>query len=99
VLASPGVATLHIRNVPDEVVERLKERAKLAGRSLNAEVVQILDESVSRPKRTIDEILESVRRRAASISNPPSGAEIAEGIRRDREERAEQIDRAIRGES
>jgi plasmid stability protein len=93
------LATLHIRNVPDEVVAALKERARLSGRSLNAEVVQVLSESAARPKRSIDEVIESVRRRVEGMNLPPAGEGIAEDIRRARDERAEQIDRAISGES
>lgn len=42
-----AVATLHIRNVPDDVVERLKARAAGNGRSLNAEVVACLTQSTA----------------------------------------------------
>jgi len=37
------MANLHIRNVPDTVVRKLKKRAEGAGRSLQEEVRQILD--------------------------------------------------------
>ena len=93
------VATLHIRNVPDEVVAELKQRAKLFGRSLNAEVVQVLTESMPRPKRTLEEVLESIRRRASSLPNPPSGDELAADIRQAREERADELMRAVEGKS
>src|SRR5262245_55464894 len=93
-----SLATLHIRNVPDDVVETLKRRARVAGRSLNAEVVHMLTESATRPKRTVEEVLDSVRRRAAATPGPPAGEEIAVEIRRARDERSEQIERAILGE-
>jgi plasmid stability protein len=40
------VPAIHVRNVPADVVERLKQRAKRNGRSLNAEIVDVLEQSV-----------------------------------------------------
>lgn len=97
VLASPTVATLHIRNVPDDVVEVLKRRAKLFGRSLNAEVVEVLRQSVPRPYRTVEEVLESIRKRAERIKLPPDAPDIVDVIREGREERDARIRRAIEG--
>jgi plasmid stability protein len=91
------MATLHIRNVPEEVVEALKRRAKLHGRSLNAEVVQTLTEAAPRPQRTIEDVVVSVRRRAASIANPPSADEIVVEIRHARQERAARLDESALG--
>jgi plasmid stability protein len=39
---------LHIRNVPVDVVEVLREKALLGGRSLNAEVVALLTDGARR---------------------------------------------------
>jgi plasmid stability protein len=92
------MATLHIRNVPDGVVEMLKRRAQLAGRSLNGEVVQVLTEAASLPRRTIEEVVESVRRRAERMNLPAAVAdEIVEDIRRARDERAAHLDRLSDG--
>src|SRR5918992_331356 len=40
------VPAIHVRNVPADVVERLKERAKRNGRSVNAEILDLLERSV-----------------------------------------------------
>ena len=45
------MATLIVRKLDDEVVDRLKARAKAAGRSAEAEHRAILEEAL-RPKRT-----------------------------------------------
>lgn len=37
-----AMATLHVRNVPTELYEALRNRADLNGRSINAEVIEIL---------------------------------------------------------
>jgi plasmid stability protein len=83
------MATLNIRNVPDEVVATLKARAARNGDSLNGEVVRALTEAAGR--RTVDEILESIARTRAKIKNPPNGNEIVERLRRDREERGRHL--------
>jgi len=59
------------------------------GDSLNTEVVRTLTDAAA--KRSVDEILESIRRTQAKIKNPPTGEEIVEGLRRDREERGEHV--------
>lgn len=45
------MATLTIRNLDDQVVERLKERARDNERSLEAEVRVLLAEAAERPSR------------------------------------------------
>lgn len=83
------VATLNIRNVPEEVVTTLKARAARNGGSLNGEVVRTLTEAAER--RTVDEILESIARLNAGIERRGGGEDIVEWLRRDREERAEHL--------
>jgi plasmid stability protein len=92
------MANLHIRNVPEDVVSALKQRARLAGRSLNAEVVRVLSEAPSSSKRSIDEVLESVRRRAERMNLPPEVAdEMTEDIRSARDQRAAHIGDLVDG--
>ena len=50
------MATLHVRNVPDELYERLKSLAEEDHRSLSAEVIDLLQEAAaagSRRSRTL----------------------------------------------
>jgi plasmid stability protein len=63
------VATLHVRNVPTEVYEALRDRASDHGRSINAEVVEILRKTLGRPD--VHEVLEGMRRLAERINLPP----------------------------
>jgi plasmid stability protein len=55
--------TLSIKNAPDDIVRRLKERAKKHHRSLQGELLAILEEA-ARPQRamTPGEVLEEVGR-------------------------------------
>jgi plasmid stability protein len=52
---------LSVKNVPDEIVERLRERAKLNHRSLQGEVLTILEGSVGPRKLTMREALERIK--------------------------------------
>jgi plasmid stability protein len=55
------MAQLHVRNVPDEVVARLKQRAARHGRSMEAEHRQILEQALfpeRQPGRRLLEVLQ-----------------------------------------
>lgn len=72
-----------VRNLSPEVVERLKNRARLNRRSLEAEVREILDDAASRVSTgTVSPLLQKFR------------ADIAAG--RDRREAFSEYSRAIR---
>jgi plasmid stability protein len=86
------VATLNIRNVPDDVVKVLKARAARKGDSLNGEVVRTLTEAAGR--RTVDEILATIDEIQAGLPEPPPWEEFMARMRREREERDERIWRA-----
>jgi plasmid stability protein len=43
------MATLHVRSVPDELYERLRERAAAERRSLSAEVIALLERGLETP--------------------------------------------------
>jgi plasmid stability protein len=43
------MAALHIRSVPEPVVAALRERARRHGRSVQQEVLQILEEAAAAP--------------------------------------------------
>ena len=51
------MAVLNIKNLPDDIYEKLKARAKQQRRSVAQEVTQILDEALNRgPKTSILEL-------------------------------------------
>ncbi|HST24609.1 MAG TPA: Arc family DNA-binding protein [Gaiellaceae bacterium] len=57
------MAAFHVRDIPPDLLERLRERAAENGRSMNSELLSILDSELSRPTpeewlRRIDEALE-----------------------------------------
>jgi plasmid stability protein len=66
---------LSIKNAPDEIVVRLKERAARNHRSLQGEMLAIIEEAVSEPTtRTPREILAEVRR--LGLQTPAESVEI-----------------------
>jgi plasmid stability protein len=90
------VPTLHIRNVPEKVVATLKRRAKVNGRSLNAEVVHVLKESSDRDAHATELLreLEALREEWLLPGDAPKPEDV---IRQARDERAAEIDRRDRG--
>ena len=80
------MATLHVRNVPDDVYEALRRRAEQEGRSINAQAIAILRRSLPvafDPEAFIAEIDADVAR----WSWPEDGPTPEEIIRRDRDSR------------
>jgi plasmid stability protein len=74
---------LSIKNAPDDVVQRLKARATRHHRSLQGELLAILEDAVRPPRHvSVDEVLAEVRR--LQLATP---AESAALIRADRDAR------------
>ena len=66
-LWSIGMATLHVRNVPDELYERIRRRAAQENRSLSAEVVALLDQVTQRDPDATTALFDRIRRRRHRI--------------------------------
>jgi hypothetical protein len=60
------MATLHVRNVPDDLYERLRERSVANGRSIGAEVVVYLERELFGEPRRTRYFPGSIRRRPAA---------------------------------
>jgi plasmid stability protein len=80
------VATLYVRDVPEKLYKRLRARARRNGRSLNAEVLELIDEAVLR-ELTSDEITERLAELAAEIDLPPDAPRPEDIIREERNRR------------
>ncbi len=61
------MATLTLKNVPEEVLARLKARAERQGRSVNREAIAILDAAV-RPATPVDAEALLARLRATRVT-------------------------------
>jgi plasmid stability protein len=62
-----AMATLTLKNVPDEVLARLKTRADRHGRSVNREAISILDAAVQ-PATPVDTEALLARLRATRVT-------------------------------
>jgi plasmid stability protein len=79
-----------VRNLADETIARLKARAAANGRSMEAEIREILKESLveGAPRRSWDEFERLAAISRALTANRPAGAATAEALLREsRDER------------
>jgi antitoxin FitA len=53
--------TITIKNIPAELYDRLKQSASLHRRSINSEVIALIEESISARKRKPEDFLASAR--------------------------------------
>lgn len=56
-----NMATLTIKNMPDEIYAALSSRAKLNRRSVNNEAIRRLEQSLDMPKQDPEKILAEIR--------------------------------------
>jgi plasmid stability protein len=77
------VAAFHVRDIPPEQLEKLRERARLRGRSMNAEVLAMLDQYLAH--RTPEEVLASIRAGHRRFQLPPDAPRPEDIIREDRD--------------
>lgn len=80
------MATLFVKDFPDDVYEALKDRARVNGRSLAAEVRVILQQAVPR-QRSQREVAESVKRFREKIAREGRGIPLEEIVSMIREDR------------
>jgi plasmid stability protein len=73
--------TLSIKKVPAALVERLKRKAAMHKRSLQAELIAILEEATSPTRLTVDELWQEARRLG------PTPGDSTKMIREDRDAR------------
>jgi len=59
---SKFMVTLTIKNVPREIYERIKSQAKGNHRSINGEVLSILEQAISLPPIDVQETLKRTRK-------------------------------------
>lgn len=73
--------TITLKNIPDELYERLKEVAELHHRSLNMEVIACLEDTLLPTRMNAEERIARIRRHREGLPNLNLTAEdIAEAI-------------------
>jgi plasmid stability protein len=79
------MSILHVRNVPQDLYARLKQRANAQRRSLSAEVITLLEWAVEQAETSPQLALSSIRRRRSfnpALAGAPDSTEL---LRQDRE--------------
>ena len=80
------MATLFVKDFPDDVYDALKQRARANGRSLAAEVRVLLQQAVP-ARRAPKEVVEAVRRFREKIAAEGRGIAVEEIVQMVREDR------------
>ena len=75
-------ANLSIKNVPDDLAQRLRERARHHHRSLQGELLAILEEALTMKKLAVEEAFQQIR-----SLDFDTGDEAVAMVRQDRDDR------------
>ena len=79
------MAILHVRNVPEKLYARLKQRAETQRRSMSAEVITLLEWAMEEAERTSEATLASIRQRRSfdpALADAPDSTAL---LRQDRD--------------
>ena len=76
--------TLHVRNVPQDLHQRLSVRAKAERRSLSAEVITLLTRALEAAERSPEEILKSISSRRRFVPADAGAPDSTSLLREDR---------------
>ena len=77
------MANFHLRDIPEPVYAKLQARAEKAGRSVNRELLQIVEKELARPTpEELDARLHELRKR---LRLPPDAPRPEDLIREDRD--------------
>ena len=79
------MAAFHLRNIPDELYARLRERARSDGRSVNAKILAILASDLSRPSH--EQFMRRLEDLRGRINLSPDAPKPEDLIREDRDSR------------
>ncbi len=77
--------TLHVRNIPEPLYDRLRKRASERNRSISAEVVMLLDFALDEGEEAQAQLLESIRRRRYFDPHAAGAPDSTTLLREDRE--------------
>jgi plasmid stability protein len=84
------MSNFHVRNIPPPVYRALRARAKRNGRSINAEVIEVLEESVRR-EHDADDLIRRLHELRARVVLPRDAPVPEDLIRGARDERARRL--------
>jgi plasmid stability protein len=70
------MATITVKDIPDDLYEELKKAAASHHRSINREIIHYIEQAVRGREVTVEEILEKARRLRAEVGPLPISEEI-----------------------
>lgn len=79
------MSILHVRNVPQELYERIKQRAAMQRRSISAEVITLLEWAIEQAEVSPKATLSSIRQRrffSPALAGAPDSSQL---LRQDRD--------------
>ena len=79
------MATLHVRNVPESLYQRLRQHAEAQNRSLSAEVIILLNRALNETQTDQSTLLDSIRRRRFFNPTAAGAPDSTTLLREDRE--------------
>jgi plasmid stability protein len=77
------VANFHLRDIPEPLYDKLQKRAKRAGRSVNKELLSIVEKELARP--TPEELVARLHEIRRTIKLSPDAPRPEDLIREDRD--------------
>lgn len=77
-------AAITLKNVPDDIYERLKSSAKAHRRSINMEAIACLERSLGQPQVDAEQRLAEIRKLRESLKFRAKPAEIRRAIKQGR---------------
>lgn len=57
-----NMVTITIKNIPEEIYERVKNQARINHRSINGEILSILEQAISIPPINVEETLKRAKK-------------------------------------
>jgi plasmid stability protein len=79
------MSILHVRNVPDELYERIRQRAQAQNRSISAEVIMLLNRALTQTERPQGDVLANIQRRRFFRPTQAGAPDSTTLLREDRE--------------
>jgi len=82
---STTVSTLHVRSVPTELYDRIRQQAQSKNRSISAEVIMLLTQAMHKDRQSQAALLSNIQRRRFFNPKTAGAPDSTTLLREDRE--------------
>ncbi|MTI89679.1 MAG: Arc family DNA-binding protein [Balneolaceae bacterium] len=89
--------SITVKNIPEEIYNRVREQAKAHHRSINSEIIACLERTVKPQQLSSDDILHEARRLLKKVKGNLSSEEIESAINQGRPVKVIDIDSSTEG--